>query len=155
MYLAFCQWHQLAVCTTKSSPSYVAALQQHSCYYRVSQASSTECGCSKQGKTTHLALHVGAPAGETGKSVSQYSAEWLETVPLMRSVIKGNKPLSNSDVLVRETLHHRALARLSPGGAHPCRRLSGLSVAEHTTGTTSHVELAWHELAWLKLAWQD
>lgn len=39
-------------------------------------------------------------AGETGKSVSQYSAEWLKTVPLMRSVIKGDKPLSPSDVLV-------------------------------------------------------
>lgn len=38
--------------------------------------------------------------GETGKSVSQYSAEWLKTVPQMRSVIKGSKPLSNSDVLV-------------------------------------------------------
>jgi len=110
--------HQLVDCTTKSNTSYAAALQQLSYCYSMSQASSTQCGLVAN-RAQHLALHGCVAAGETGKSVSQYSAEWLKTVPLMRSVIKGNKPLSNSDVLVRQTLHRRPLAWLSRGTAYP------------------------------------
>lgn len=47
-----------------------------------------------------------AVSGETGKSVSQYSAEWLKTVPLMKNVIKGNKALRDSDVLVSTSSMH-------------------------------------------------
>jgi hypothetical protein len=36
--------------------------------------------------------------------VSQYSSEWLKTVPAVRAAIKGSKALSNSDVLVGDRL---------------------------------------------------
>lgn len=44
--------------------------------------------------------------GETGKSVSQYSGEWLKTVPIVRNAIKGTKPLSASDVLIAVSLNY-------------------------------------------------
>jgi hypothetical protein len=66
-----------------------------------------KCGCNLWFHfpvRKHMLMHssravlcraVCRPAGETGKSVSQYAAEWLKTVPLMRSTIKGSKGLSN------------------------------------------------------------
>lgn len=39
--------------------------------------------------------------GETGKSVSQYAKEWLKLVGSTKKIIRGNKNLSASDVLVR------------------------------------------------------
>jgi hypothetical protein len=52
------------------------------------------------------------PPGETGKSVSQYAAEWLKTVPLVRDTIKGSKGLSN--VLVSDS--HQQAARIASVG---------------------------------------
>jgi hypothetical protein len=44
--------------------------------------------------------------GETGKSVSQYAGQWLKLVGSTKKLIKGQKPLRNSDVLVSMLLIH-------------------------------------------------
>jgi hypothetical protein len=38
--------------------------------------------------------------GETGKSVSQYAGQWLKLVGSTKNIIRGQKPLRKSDVLV-------------------------------------------------------
>jgi hypothetical protein len=38
--------------------------------------------------------------GETGKSVSQYAAEWLKLVPSTKNLIRAGKKLNNNDVQV-------------------------------------------------------
>jgi hypothetical protein len=55
-------------------------------------------------------------AGETGKSVSQYSGEWLKTVPIVRNTIKGTKGLSDSDVLVSGLHPFAVVAKAVPAG---------------------------------------
>jgi hypothetical protein len=38
--------------------------------------------------------------GETGKSVSQYAGQWLKLVGSTKNIIRGQKQLRKSDVLV-------------------------------------------------------
>uniref|UniRef100_A0A383VIG4 Glycoside hydrolase family 5 domain-containing protein n=1 Tax=Tetradesmus obliquus TaxID=3088 RepID=A0A383VIG4_TETOB len=44
--------------------------------------------------------------GETGKSVSQYAGQWLKLVGATKAIIKGQKPLRASDVLVGISLNY-------------------------------------------------
>eukprot|EP00775_Hariotina_reticulata_P001231 gene1231-1570_t len=44
--------------------------------------------------------------GETGKSVSQYAAEWLKLVPSTKNQIKAGKKLNNKDVQVGISLNY-------------------------------------------------
>ena len=46
--------------------------------------------------------------GETGKSVSQYSKQWLQLVPFTKNIIKKNKNLPAKDVLVSNSIACRA-----------------------------------------------
>ena len=64
------------------------------------------CTCITLPRCAVLCCAVWRPVGETGKSVSQYAAEWLKTVPIVRSTIKGSRGLSN--VLVRDSHLHAA-----------------------------------------------